>query len=77
MQRPPPNPFLAALLNSSPSHDKHLRELYSSLSPAWSWIVLSPTVDSLSKYQDSAIFTEELVGTGSTGIVAHISESYH
>lgn len=62
MQRPPPNPFLAALLNSAPSHDKRLRDLYASLTPAWGWIILAPTADSLAKY-DASVFSEELVGT--------------
>jgi hypothetical protein len=61
MQRPPPNPFLAALLTTAPSHDKRLRELYSSLHPAWGWIVLVPTADSLAKY-DASIFSEEVIG---------------
>jgi hypothetical protein len=61
MQRPPPNPFLAALLNASPSHDKRLRDLYAGLTPAWGWIILAPTADSLAKY-NALIFSEELVG---------------
>jgi hypothetical protein len=62
MQRPPPNPFLFALLDSAPSHEKRLRDLYSSLTPAWGWIVLAPTAESLVKYE-SSVFTEEVVGT--------------
>jgi hypothetical protein len=61
MQRPPPNPFLAALLSAAPSHEKRLRELYASLTPAWGWIVLVPTADSLAKY-DLSIFSEEVLG---------------
>jgi hypothetical protein len=64
MQRPPPNPFLAALLNSSPAHDKRLRDLYASLVPAWNWIVLAPTADVIAKYDDPGIFTEEVIGEG-------------
>jgi len=61
MQRPPPNPFLAALLTTASSHDKRLRELFASLTPAWGWIVLAPTADSLAKY-DTAVFSDEVVG---------------
>lgn len=62
MQRPPPNPFLAALLTAAPSHDKRLRDLYTSLIPPWGWIVLAPTADSLTKY-DSSILSDEVIGT--------------
>jgi hypothetical protein len=62
MQRPPPNPFLAALLTSAPSHDKKLRDIYTALAPPWGWIVLAPTADSLAKY-DSSIFSDEVIGT--------------
>jgi len=76
MQRPPPNPFLAALLNSAPTHDKRLRDLYASLTPAWGWIVLAPTADSLAKY-DSAVFSEELVGMLYKELCLNRSESYY
>jgi hypothetical protein len=61
MQRPPPNPFLAALLSTAPSHDKRLRDLYASLSPPWGWIVLAPTAESLARY-DTTILTDEVIG---------------
>ena len=61
MQRPPPNPFLAALLTTTPFHDKRLRDLYASLTPAWGWIVLTPTADILTKY-DANIFSDEVIG---------------
>ena len=61
MQRPPPNPFLAALLTTAPSHDKRLKDLYSSLTPSWGWIVLAPTADSVAKY-DLTAFSDEVVG---------------
>ena len=68
MQRPPPNPFLAALLTTAPSHDKRLRDLYTSLTPAWGWIVLAPTADSLTKY-DTAIFSDEVIGMYLLGVL--------
>jgi hypothetical protein len=77
MQRPPPNPFLAALLTTAPSHDKRLRELYAGLNPAWGWIVLAPTADSIAKY-DSTVFTDEVVGiTSPYGALTDSSESYY
>jgi len=67
MQRPPPNPFLAALLTTAHSHDKRLRDLYASLTPAWGWIVFAPTADSIAKYE-SSVFSEEVVGMWSLSV---------
>jgi hypothetical protein len=47
MQRQPLNPLVSALFCTSIAQDKRLKEIFSSLTPTWNYIVLVPTTRSL------------------------------